>query len=95
VNDIWRNAESTITLFTDDCKIYREIGNNKDVENLQRDLNRLKEWEVENAIIINPTKSNAVCFTTARVTELLNYSLRNIVIPEASSYYYYYHYYLF
>jgi len=25
VNDIWRNIESTIRLFTDDCVIYRKI----------------------------------------------------------------------
>jgi hypothetical protein len=43
------------------------------------------EWAVENAMVINPAKSKAVCFTRARVTEPLNYSLRNIVNPEASS----------
>jgi hypothetical protein len=36
-------------------------------------------------MIINPAKSKAVCFTRALVTELLNYSLRDVVIPEASS----------
>ncbi|PNF38203.1 hypothetical protein B7P43_G13462 [Cryptotermes secundus] len=34
---------------------------------------------------INPTKSKAICFTRARVTEPLNYSLGGTVIPEASS----------
>jgi hypothetical protein len=48
------------------------------------DLKRLGEWAVENEII-NPAESKAVCFTRARVTELLNYSLRDIVIQEASS----------
>jgi hypothetical protein len=32
VNDIWRNIESTIRLFADDCVIYRKITNNKDME---------------------------------------------------------------
>jgi hypothetical protein len=32
VNDIWRNIESTIRLFADDCIIYRKIINNKDME---------------------------------------------------------------
>jgi hypothetical protein len=32
VNDIWRNTESTIRLFADDCIIYREIKNNNDKE---------------------------------------------------------------
>jgi hypothetical protein len=41
------------------------------------DLNRLGEWAVENEMTVNPAKSKAVCFTRARVTELLNYSLRD------------------
>jgi hypothetical protein len=41
LNDIWRNIESTITLFVDECVIYREITNTEDIENLQTDLNRL------------------------------------------------------
>jgi hypothetical protein len=55
------------------------------MENLQIDLNRLREWVVEKVMIINPAKSKAVSFTRAQVIELLNYSLRDIVIPEASS----------
>jgi hypothetical protein len=34
---------------------------------------------------INPTKSKANSYTTARVQEPLNYSLQETVIPEASS----------
>ena len=41
VNDIWRNTESTIRLFADDCVIYRKIINNADMEKLQKDLDRL------------------------------------------------------
>jgi hypothetical protein len=55
------------------------------MEKLQRDLNRLGEWAVENVMVINPAKSKVVCFTRAQVTEPLSYSLRDIVIPEASS----------
>ena len=32
VNDIWRNVESTIRLFADDCVIYGKIINNADME---------------------------------------------------------------
>jgi hypothetical protein len=74
----------TIRLFLDDCIICRNIIINKYKGKLQIDLNRLGEWAAENEMIINSAKSKAVCFTTARVTELLNYSLRDIVIPEAS-----------
>jgi len=50
VNGIWRNIESTIRLFADDCVIYRKIINNTDMEKLQKYLDRLREWAVENAI---------------------------------------------
>jgi hypothetical protein len=52
---------------------------------LQTDLKRLREWAFENKIIINPTKSKANCFTRALEMEPLNYSLRDIIILEASS----------
>jgi len=45
VNDIWGNMES---LFADDCVIYRKIINNEDMDKFQKDLNRLREWVVEN-----------------------------------------------
>ena len=57
VNDIWRNTESNIRLFADDCIIYRKITDSKDIEKLQQDINRLGEWAVENEMKINPNKS--------------------------------------
>jgi aminopeptidase-like protein len=47
------------------------------MENLQIDMNRLQEWAVENEMIINPSKSKAICFMKIRVLELLNYSLQD------------------
>jgi hypothetical protein len=55
------------------------------MENLQIDLIQLGEWAIENVMVINPAKSKAVCFMRARVMKPLSYSLRDIVIPEASS----------
>jgi hypothetical protein len=78
VNVIWKNIESTIRLFADDCIIYRKNLSN-DVESLQIDLNRLGEWAFENEII-KPAKSNAVCFMKSQVMESLNYSLGDILL---------------
>jgi len=85
VNYIWRNMESTIRLFADDFVIYRKVINNADMEKLQKDLDRLGEWAVENAMKINPSKSKAIRFTRARVKDPLNYSLMGTLILEASS----------
>ena len=35
VNDIWRNIDSEIRLFADDCIIYRKVANMHDVDKLQ------------------------------------------------------------
>ena len=77
--------ESTVRLFADDCVIYGKLINNADMEKLQKDLDRLGEWAVENAMKINPSKSNAIRFTRARVKDPLNYSLMDTLIPETSS----------
>jgi len=77
--------ESTIRLFADDCVIYRKIINNADMEKLQKELDRLGEWAVENAMKINPSMSKAIRFTRARVKDPLNYTLMGTLIPEASS----------
>jgi hypothetical protein len=85
VNDIWRNIESKIRLFADDCIIYRKIINNHDVKKLQTDLDRLGDWAVENEMKINPSKIKALSFTRVRVKDPLNYTLRDEKIPEDSS----------
>ena len=79
------NTDSKIRLFADDCIIYRKIVNNTDVEGLQKDLDTLGEWAVENAMKINPGKSKAIRFTRARVKNPLNYSIGDQKIPEVSS----------
>ena len=55
---------------------------------MQKALDRLGEWAVENAMKINPSKSKAVCFTRARVKDPLSYSLTDTLIPETSSFKY-------
>jgi hypothetical protein len=54
-------------LFADDCIIYRRINDNSDVDKLQTDLNKLREWALVNKIKINPGKSKSVSFTKGKV----------------------------
>jgi len=85
VNDIWRNIELSIRLFADDYIIYRKITNKNDIEKLQKDLDTLGEWVVENGMKINSSKSKTIRFTRARVLNPLVYSLGDQKILEASS----------
>ena len=75
VNDIWRNIDSSIRLFADDCITYRKITNKNDTEKLQKDLDTLRKWTAENGMKINPGKSKAIRFRRARVKYPLGYSL--------------------
>ena len=64
--------------------IYTKIIKSEDMEKLQRDLDRLGEWAVENAMKINPGKCKAVRFARARVKDPLDYTLGNKTIPESN-----------
>jgi hypothetical protein len=88
VNDIWKNFESNIRLFADDCIIYRRILDSSDIKKLQTDLNRLGEWAVENKMRINLGKSKAVSFNRARVKGKLRYCIGYQLLPEANSFKY-------
>ena len=52
---------------------------------MQKVLDRLGDWAVENAVKMNPSKIKAVRFTRARLKDPLDYALANTLIQEASS----------
>jgi hypothetical protein len=54
--------------------IYRKISNEEDRKILQKDVDRLGVWAVENEMKINPSKSKAVRFTKTRVKDPIKYS---------------------
>jgi len=85
VNVIWRNIDSNIRLFADNCIIYRKITNKNDIEKLQKDMDTLGEWAAENGLKIHPSKSKANRFMRAWVKNPLGYSLGDQKFPEASS----------
>jgi hypothetical protein len=72
-------------LFADECTICRKIANKHDIEKLQKHLDTLGEWVVENGMKINPGKSKAKRFTRARVKNPLAYILGDQKILEASN----------
>ena len=59
--------DSSIRLFPEDCMIYRKIPNKNDIEKLQKDLDNLDEWAVENVMKINSGKCKAIRFTRVQV----------------------------
>ena len=65
--------------------VYRKITNKNGIEKLQKDLDTLGEWAVENVKKISPCRSKAIRATKARVKNPLGYSLGDQNLPEASS----------
>jgi len=84
VNDIWRNIDSNIWLFADECVINRKITNKNDTRNLQV-LDTLGDWAVQTGMKINPGKIKAIRFPSARVKNPLGYCLGDQNIPEAGN----------
>jgi len=78
VNDIWRNIDSSIRLFADDCITDRKITNKNDMENFQKDLDTLGEWAVENGMKINTGKCKAIRLTRTR----LNTRWFTLLVPK-------------
>ena len=44
INDMTEGVSSYISLFADDGKLLRKIGNHKDCEELHNDINKINEW---------------------------------------------------
>ena len=65
--------------------VCRKITNKNYIEKLQKDLDTLGEWSVENEMKINPAKSKAIRFTRARFQNPLGYSLGDQHIRGARS----------
>ena len=85
VNGIWRNIDTSIRPFADSCIIYRKIRNKNNIENLQKCLNNLGEWAVENEIKIYFGNCKARRFRRARLKNPLGYFLCDQKVPEGSS----------
>ena len=68
INDIENNLNegTTIKLYADDTKLYREIKNNEDHIKLQEDINKLNDWAVNNKMKFHPDKCKVLPVTLKR-----------------------------
>ena len=60
INDLPSCVNSKVRLFADDCLLYREIKNNQEQIDMQRDLDALMDWESTWGMKFN-TKSLTLC----------------------------------
>ena len=60
INDLPKHVNSTIYMYADDTKIYREIREKHDQEILQKDLDSLKAWSDEWFLKFHPKKCYSI-----------------------------------
>lgn len=60
---------SQISIYADDCKIFKRIQCEMDVEKLQEDLTRFGEWCSENELAVNVDKCASITFSRRKTLE--------------------------
>ena len=85
INDLPNNIHSSIRVFADDCVLYREIKNEIDSQELQKDLNSLMKWEYDWQMNFNPKKCFVMRLTHARHMTRFNYILGEKSLQETDN----------
>ena len=85
INDLPANLTSRSRLFADDCIVYNRIRNRTDQENLQRDLDRLAEWEGRWGMEFHPQKCNILTCTRSLKPKRFTYKLRGHALEHETS----------
>lgn len=85
INDIMLEISSNISLFADDCLIYREMAGPNDHDLLQGDLNLLGEWSRKWLLPFNVSKCVALSLHHQKVPVTpFHYRLLDETIPNCS-----------
>lgn len=84
-NDIGDNMSSEYLLYADDMKIYRKISTDDDLAALQRDMDRLHSWCVNNKLKLNIDKCAVMLFTRSHTQRRVNYNIGGQLLPIPTS----------
>ena len=84
INDLPSCVNSKVCLFSDDCLLYREIKNNQDQIDMQRDLDARMDWGSTWGMKFNAKKCNIMRISRSRKPLQLFYSLGNEIFQEVS-----------
>jgi len=84
INELPNICDSQLFLYADDAKVYRQIFNSQNKENLQHDLIKLNSWADNWLIKLNKSKCKKVSF--GRYTENIeHYSINNVELENVES----------
>ena len=79
---------SNISLFADDCVIYRNIENRSDAATLQEDLNTLNEWQLKWQMAFNASKCFLLRITHKTKPLSVDYTLGEDVLQQTQNHSY-------
>ena len=75
INDLPVGLNSKVSLFADDCVVYRPITSSADCESLQKDLKLLEKWSSQWLMTFKPDKCNTIRFSRSRSKTEFTYRL--------------------
>lgn len=78
INDIGSGLSSHISLFADDCTIFKEISSRQDCDAPQADLNCLFSWTHKWQLSFNTSKCKVMCITNKKKSPQYTYHLNNV-----------------
>ena len=86
INDTTSDTESEIRLFADDCVCYREIKDEEDTVELQRDIDRLGCWARKCGMRFQPVKCNMMQLTRKQIKRICaSYTLEGTDLQNVES----------
>ena len=86
INDITADIESEILLFADDCVCSREIKDKEDTLKLQRDIDRLGNWNRKWVMRFQPVKCNMMQMTRKHLNKIqVSYTLEGTVLENVDN----------
>lgn len=88
INDIVQGLQCNVRLYADDCVIYRNIINERDIISLQIDLNTIQTWCSTWCMSLNGAKCQFISFTRKRLPVRSEYHLDDISLERVQHYKY-------
>lgn len=85
INDLIESLECPVLAYADDIKIYHEVKNMDDVRFLQKNLNIIHQWCLENKLCLNINKCFFVSYSKKILKIPSRYDINNAVISGVSS----------